>query len=160
MQINFLEFRTEPRASVGVIPHSSPPCTDTCISVGTAYSSVHFRERQPTMTYRTAMLALALVGASGLAVGQAQTPPSQDTTPPSTSTPRAPNEAPTTGNSSSRPADASSPHQRQATSKESHEKMMKDCVKQHRAENSSMSKDAAKKACEEQMKSSSSTSRY
>jgi hypothetical protein len=106
------------------------------------------------------MLALVCVGATGLAVGQAQTPPSQDTTPPSTSTPRAPNEAPTTGNSTSRPADASSPHQRQATGKEAQEKMMKDCVKEQRAQNTGMSKDAAKKACQEQMKSSTSTSRY
>jgi hypothetical protein len=107
------------------------------------------------MTYRSAMLALVCVGASGLAIGQAQTPPSQDTTTPpsSTTTPRAPNEAPTPNTSASRPADASSPHQRQATGKE-HEKMMKDCVKEQRAQNSSMSKDAAKKACEEQMKSS------
>lgn len=112
------------------------------------------------MTYRTAMLALVCVGATGLAVGQAQTPPSQDTTPPSTSTPRSPNEAPTTDSSASRPKDASSPHQRQATGKEAHEKMMKDCVKEQRAQNSSMSKDAAKKACEEQMKSSTSPSRY
>lgn len=111
------------------------------------------------MTYRSAMLALVCAGASGLAVGQAQTPPSQDTTTPpsSTTTPRAPNEAPTPDTSASRPADASSPHQRQATGKESHEKMMKDCVKEQRAQNSSMSKDAAKKACEEQMKSSTSS---
>jgi len=103
------------------------------------------------MTYRTAMFALMCVGVSGLAV--AQTPPAQDTTPPSTSTPRAPNEAPTSDKSASRPADASSPHQRQATGKEAQEKMMKDCIAKERAQDSTMSKDAAKKACKEQMKS-------
>lgn len=92
------------------------------------------------MTYRTAMLAMVCVGVSGLAVAQTPT------------TPRPPNEAPTTGDSSSRPADASSPHQRDVTSKESHKQMMKDCVDKERAQNSSMPKKDAEKACKEQMK--------
>jgi len=100
------------------------------------------------MTYRTAMFALMCVGVSGLAV--AQTPPAQDTTPPSTSTPRAPNEAPTSDKSASRPADASSPHQRQATGKEDD---LKGCIAKERSQNSGMSKEDAKKACKEQMKS-------
>ena len=111
------------------------------------------------MTHRIAMLALVCMAASGIAVVQAQTPPSQDTTPPSTSTPRAPNETPTTGDSASGPKDASSPHQRQATGKQSKDEMMKDCIAKARTEDASMSKDAAKKACKEQMKSTSSTDR-
>lgn len=103
------------------------------------------------MTYRTAMLTFVCMGVSGLAL--AQTPPSQDTTPPSTSTPRAPNEAPATDSSASRPQDASSPHQRQATGKKSHEEMMKNCIANARAQDSSMSKEDAKKTCKEQMKS-------
>ncbi len=111
------------------------------------------------MSPRIAMLAFICVGLSGLAVAQAQTPPSQDTTPPSTSTPRAPNETPTTGDSASGPKDASSPHQRQATGKQSRDEMMKDCVAKERADDASLSKDAAKKACKEQMNSTSSTNR-
>ena len=95
------------------------------------------------MTSRIALLALICVGASGLVFGQTETPPSQ-------STPRTPNEAPAPGNSTSRPSDASSPHQRQATSKEDE---MKGCIAKERSQNSGMSKADAKKACKDQMKS-------
>lgn len=104
------------------------------------------------MTTRIAMLALVCVGASGLAIAQAQTPP-PNTTSPSTSSQPAPKEAPTTDSSAS-PSSASSPHQRQATGKES-DQMMKDCIAKERAANSALSKSDAKKACKEQMKSSS-----
>jgi hypothetical protein len=98
------------------------------------------------MMTRTAMLALVCVGASGLAIAQTQTPPSD------TSTQPAPREAPATGTSKAKPSSASSPHQREVTGKESDE--MKSCIAKERAANSSMSQGEAKKACKEQMKSS------
>ena len=96
------------------------------------------------MTSRIALLALVCAGASGWVFGQAQTPTSPDTPP------RTPNEAPAPGQSTSRPADASSPHQRQATGKEDD---LKGCIAKERSQNSGMSKEDAKKACKEQMKS-------
>jgi hypothetical protein len=96
------------------------------------------------MTSRIALLALVCVGASGLVFGQAETPPSQDTSP------RTPNETAAPGKSTSRPSDASSPHQRQATNKEDE---MKGCIAKERSQNSGMSKEEAKKVCKEQMKS-------
>jgi hypothetical protein len=108
------------------------------------------------MSTRIAVIAFVCLGATGVAV--AQTTPSEDTTSPSTQR-QTPKEAPTTSSSASSPASASSPHQRQATGKESNSKMMKDCVAKQRAQNSSMSKSDAKKACEEEMKSNSSTNR-
>jgi len=41
-----------------------------------------------------------------------------------------------------------------------HDQMMKDCIAKERAANSAMSKSDAKKACKEQMKSSSEHSNY
>lgn len=107
------------------------------------------------MTPRTAMLAMVCMAAGGLAAAQTQTPPSQDNTSSPSSSQRTPTEAPATGSSTSSPASASSPHQRQAMAKGTSDKMMKDCMAKERAQNSSMSKSDAKKACKEQMKSSS-----
>ena len=101
------------------------------------------------MRSRIALIALACLGATGLAV--AQTSPSQDTTSP-------PKEAPTTSSSTSNPSSASSPHQRQAMGKEPNAQMMKDCIAKQRAQDSSMSKSDAKKACKEEMKEEKSNS--
>ena len=109
------------------------------------------------MSSRMTLIALLCVGATGLAV--AQTSPSQENTSPSTSSQSPPKEAPTTSSSASTPSSASSPHQRQAMAKESNKKMMKDCIAKQRAQNSSMSKSDAKKACETEMKSNSPTNR-
>jgi len=106
------------------------------------------------MRSRIALIALACLGATGLAV--AQTSPSQDTTSPSTSS--QPKEAPTTSSSTSSPSSASSPHQRQAMGKEPNAQMMKDCIAKQRAQDSSMSKSDAKKACKEEMKEEKSNS--
>jgi len=91
------------------------------------------------MNLRIAMLAAVWIGAASLAGAQQTTPSAQP-------------EAPTTP--SSHPGAAASPHQRQAMGKED-SKAMKDCITKERAENSGMSKSAAKKACTEQLKSSS-----
>jgi hypothetical protein len=106
------------------------------------------------MSSRIALIALVCVGATGLAV--AQTSPS-DTTSPSSRSP--PKEAPTTSSNASTPSSASSPHQRQAMGKEPNAQQMKDCVAKQKAANSSISSSDAKKACKEELKSSSSTSR-
>jgi hypothetical protein len=108
------------------------------------------------MSSRIALIALVCVGATGLAVAQTTSP--QDTTPPNSSHQSAPKEAPTTSSNASSPSSASSPHQRQAMSKEPTAQQMKDCVAKQRAENSSMSSSEAKKACKEEFKAHSPTS--
>ena len=112
--------------------------------------------------HRTAFLALISMAATGLAF--AQTPPAQDQSSPSSAsspsqretTSSSATEAPAT--SGAEPSDASSPHQQQATEggtagKAKHDQMMKDCVAKQQTTDASMSKDQAKKACMDQMKS-------
>jgi hypothetical protein len=84
-----------------------------------------------TRPRKYALLALLSVASATCALAQQETPP----------------------NPSTAPSAASSPHQREATDKAKHDQMMKDCIKQRQAADSSMSKDAAKKACTQQMKS-------
>jgi hypothetical protein len=88
----------------------------------------------------------------------AQTSPSQETSPPSsTSHQSPPKEAPTTSSNASTPSSASSPHQRQAMSKEPNAQQMKECVAKQRAQNTSMTSSAAKKACKEEFKANASS---
>jgi len=104
------------------------------------------------MNFRITLLAAACIGAGSFAVAQ-QPSASRDTSPPRTTSPSAQTEAPTT--SSTNPSAASSPHQRQAMAKGSSDNVLKDCIAQQRSEHSGMSKRDAKKACKEQLKSSS-----
>ena len=118
--------------------------------------------------HRTALIALIAITPVGFAMAQT-TPPQDETSPSAASSPHQRDttqsntqEAPAT--TSSDPAAASTPHQRQATadstadSTASHKKMMKDCIAKERANDSSLSKDQAKKACKEQMKQHSDSS--
>jgi hypothetical protein len=91
-------------------------------------------------------LALGLAAATGV---MAQTP-SPQTEPQSSSTPA---EAPPANGAE--PSSASSPHQREATGKASHDQMMKDCIAKEQANNSSTTAAQAKKTCKAQMKSQS-----
>jgi hypothetical protein len=113
---------------------------------------------------KTTLLICITLAVTSLAV--AQTPPAEPTAPSSASSPHqrettstATKEAATPSNPA--PSAASSPHQQQVTQgadkTKAHEKMMKDCMAKQQATNSSMSQDAAKKACTEQMKSKSET---
>lgn len=85
----------------------------------------------------------------GVNIALAQTPPSS-TNPSSASSPHQRDststptkETPTAD--SSNPSNASTPHQKQVTKQD---KMINDCVTKRRSETSSLSEDAAKKACE------------
>ena len=111
---------------------------------------------------RMAFLALISMAATGLAF--AQTPPAQDQSSPSSAsspaqrdtTSSSATEAPATNGAD--PSAASSPHQQQATEgsaggKAKHDQMMKDCVAKQQTTDASISKDQAKKACTDQMKS-------
>lgn len=100
------------------------------------------------MTSRIVVVALMCIGASGMAIAQNAPPPDASSQP-------TPNETPAPGTSTSRPASASSPHQRQALGKQTHDEMMKDCIAKARTQNSNLSTSDAKKACKEQMKSES-----
>jgi hypothetical protein len=90
---------------------------------------------------KSALLVLISMASSTLAFAQAPTRPPSETPP----------------TSGAEPSSASSPHQRQVTeggmTKAEHDQMMKDCVKKERQKDSSMSKEQAKKACTDQMKS-------
>jgi len=94
-------------------------------------------------------LLSALVATFGLA--SATGVMAQDTSPTTPTTPQdqGSTRSPATSN------DSTTTHQ--ANAKSSHKQMMKDCEAKQRAENSSMSASAAKKACKEQMKSNSSS---
>lgn len=104
-----------------------------------------------------ALLALLSVASTTFAVAQTENPTRDQTDPSAASSPHqrattskdTAEAAPTQG---AEPTDAASPHQKQVTDKAKHDQMMKDCMKQQQANNSTMSKDAAKKACAEQMK--------
>jgi hypothetical protein len=85
------------------------------------------------MTRPSALLILISLASASYAL--AQTPPTTEETPPT---------------SSPDPSSASSPHQRQAM--KSHEQMMKDCVAQQQAKDSSITEKAATKTCKDQMK--------
>jgi hypothetical protein len=111
---------------------------------------------------RTALLICITLAATSLAL--AQTPPADSTAPSSASSPHQrettstpTKEAATPSNPA--PSAASSPHQQQVTQgadkAKAHDKMMKDCMAKQQSMNSSMSQDAAKKACSEQMNSKS-----
>ncbi|HVF18554.1 MAG TPA: hypothetical protein VNA21_16645 [Steroidobacteraceae bacterium] len=111
---------------------------------------------------KTTLLICITLASTSLAL--AQTPPADTTSPSSASSPHqrettstATKEAATPSNPA--PAAASTPHQQQVTQgadkAKAHEKMMKDCMAKQQSTNSSMSQDAAKKACSEQMKAKS-----
>ena len=111
---------------------------------------------------KTSLLICLTLASTSLAL--AQTPPTNPTAPSSASSPHqrettstATREAATPSNPA--PSAASSPHQQHVTQgadkTKAHEKMMKDCMAKQQSTNSSMSQDAAKKACTEQMKSKS-----
>jgi len=115
---------------------------------------------------KTAFLICVALASSG---ALAQTPPPTSTNPSSASSPhqrettRTPaKETATPSNpaatpTSPAPSAASSPHQQHVTEgadkTKAHEKMMKDCIAKQQSTNSTMSQDAAKKACTAQMKS-------
>jgi hypothetical protein len=98
-----------------------------------------------TARYIVSATALALFG-STLALAQTPTPP-PSTQPPTTERP------PTTGPD---PADASTPHQREATGN----KTMQQCMDEQAAKNPSMSKSDMTKVCKEQMKARKDKKRY
>lgn len=104
-------------------------------------------------SYIVSMAVMAVLGTT-LAVAQTPAnPPSTD--PSSASTPAQreatrTNEGETPATSGSQPADASSPHQRDAMGKS---QTMKQCMDAQAAKNSAMSKSDMKKACDAQMKS-------
>ena len=117
---------------------------------------------------KTALLLCITLAAANVASAQtppAQTPPPSSTSPSAASSPHQ-RESTTTpaketpAQNTSSPAAAATPHQKEVTegagkTKGEHEKMMKDCVAKQQATNSSLSKDDAKKACTDQMKSKS-----
>jgi len=112
-----------------------------------------------------ALAGLVILGSATLAIAQT-TEPSNTMPPPDSSTSpssaSSPHQRDTTSNPSSEstttngtdPSAASTPHQRQATASGSgsHSKMMKECIAKQRAQDSSMSKEQAKKTCKEQIK--------
>ncbi len=111
-----------------------------------------------------------LAAVAALSLGSltlAQTSPQTDSTSPSAassphqrnSTSSNTSESMTGGDTS--PAAASSPHQQEAISgnengKSGHKQTLKDCMAKQQASNSSMSKDDARKACQDKMQSNSS----
>jgi hypothetical protein len=111
------------------------------------------------MTPRRTTLLAALIAMSPAALVFAQnTPPSQDTSPSSASSPSQ-REATQSGAQENMPSDgtspaaASSPHQQQATRTAS-KQALHDCIAKQQQNDSSISKDDAKKACKAQMKGS------
>ena len=108
---------------------------------------------------KTALLICIALMTANLAV--AQTPPENSTSPTSASSPHQRETTSTPAKETATPSNpdpsaASSPHQKQVTANadktQAQEKMMKDCVAKQQSMNSSMSQDAAKKACTDQMK--------
>ena len=115
----------------------------------------------------TPMLAAAgALSLGSLALAQTTSPQTDSTSPAAASSPHQrdstssnTNESMTGGDTS--PAAASSPHQRETVSgneggKSGHKMTMKDCMTKQQASNSSMSKDDARKACQDKMQSNSS----
>jgi hypothetical protein len=108
---------------------------------------------------KIAMLICITFAAAGAAV--AQTPPTDSTAPSSASSPHQRESTSTDTKETATPSNpapsaASSPHQQQVTEgadkAKAQDKMMKDCMAKQQSTNSSMSQDAAKKACTDQMK--------
>ena len=101
---------------------------------------------------RTALLICITLFSANLTL--AQTPPPTSTNPSSASSPHQRDTTSTTTKeppaaSSTQPSTASTPHQKQVTKDD---KMINDCIAKRQSENSSLSKDDAKKACEAEMK--------
>ena len=109
-----------------------------------------------------------LAAAAALSLGSmamAQTNPQNDSTSPSAAS--SPHQRSTTSSNSTEstpsgdtsPAAASSPHQQEALSGESgssrsgHKHSLKDCMSKEQANNTSMTKDEARKACKDKMQS-------
>ena len=109
---------------------------------------------------KIALLTCVILASANLAL--AQTPPPSSTDPNSASSPhqRSSTSTSTQENptpTSPDPSAASTPHQKQVTegTTKTHgkdDKMIADCVKKQQSENSSLSKDDAKKKCSAQMK--------
>ena len=102
---------------------------------------------------KSALAMLLSLGAATLAF--AQTPPTNETSPSAASSPHQRDVTSTNAYEAAPadnpdPASASTPHQKDVTASKSHadkQKMMKECVAQEQARDSSMSKDDAKKTC-------------
>jgi hypothetical protein len=111
-----------------------------------------------TRSRKYALLALISVASATCAFAQTETPPRDQTDPSAASSPhqrdttsKSAEEAPTTQGPEA--TDAATPHQKEVTDKAKHDQMMKDCMRKEQAKDSSLSKDEVKKACTEQMKS-------
>jgi hypothetical protein len=111
------------------------------------------------LSMKTTLLICVTLASVNFAM--AQTPPPQSTAPSSASSPHqreatstATKEAPAPSNAA--PSAASSPHQQQVTQgadkTKAQDKMMKDCMAKLQSTNSSMSQEAAKKTCTDQVK--------
>lgn len=101
------------------------------------------------VTAMTSVLAAGIVSATCFA--QTSSPPAGTMKPDTSSnSERDATRNSSAGKSSSGPASASSPHQREATGAK--DQTMKECMDAQVAKNSSMSSAAMTKACEEQMK--------
>jgi hypothetical protein len=130
-----------------------------CLAVSREYNIL--AEGTMMTLHQSALMALIAITPVGLAMAQT-TPPQDETSPSAASSPHQreatqSNTPEATTTNGSDPAAASTPHQRQATAdtKASHKQMMKDCIARERANDSSLSKDQAKKTCKEQMKQNS-----
>jgi hypothetical protein len=108
---------------------------------------------------KTALLICMTFASANVAF--AQTPPADSTSPSSASSPHQRESTSTTTKETTTPSNpapsaASSPHQQHVTEgadkTKAHDKMMKDCMAKQQSTNSTMSQEAAKKACTEQMK--------
>jgi hypothetical protein len=112
---------------------------------------------------KIALLTCVILFSTNLAL--AQTPPPSSTNPTAASSPHQRDATSTTAKEAPTPASpeasaASSPHQKQVTEGAAkkppkEDKAIHDCVKKSQSENSSLSKDDAKKACVAQAKSKS-----
>jgi hypothetical protein len=110
-----------------------------------------------TRSRKYALLALLSVASATFAVAQTESPTRDQTDPSAASSPH---QRDSTSNSAAEAqttqgaeaTDAATPHQKQVTDKGKHDQMMKDCMRKQQANDSSMTKDAAKKACADQMK--------
>lgn len=109
---------------------------------------------------RTGLLICITLVSANLTLAQTPPAPAPTTSPSSASSPhqrettsKTPKETPAAN--SSEPSAASTPHQKQVTegtSNTKHDKMINDCITKRQSETSSLSKADAKKSCEAEMK--------